>query len=79
LTVGQRVRLTIFLAGEPLEVGGLVVATAPLREGEPCGAEVALDALSQDQATALEGFILDRRTAGRPALDSPGRSTSGLG
>ena len=63
LTVGQRVRLTIFLAGEPLEVSGQVVAAdSRSTDGKTCAAEVAFESLSEDHATALEGFILAQRT-----------------
>jgi rhodanese-related sulfurtransferase len=63
LTVGQRVRLTIFLAGEPLEVSGQVVAAdSGSTDGKTCAAEVAFESLSEDHATALEGFILAQRT-----------------
>lgn len=63
LTVGQRIRLTVFLPGEPLEIGGKVVSgEAILGTGEPCAAEVAFDPLCADHAAALEGLILTQRT-----------------
>jgi hypothetical protein len=66
LTVGQRLRLTVFLAGEPLEVSGHVVAAGPgSADGQPHEAEVAFESLREEQATALEGFILAQRTASR--------------
>jgi rhodanese-related sulfurtransferase len=65
LTVGQRLRLSIFLPGEPVEVAGQVVSLGPRPpDGSEQSAEIAFDALGQDQATALEGFILAQRTAG---------------
>jgi rhodanese-related sulfurtransferase len=64
LTVGQRVRLTVFLSGEPLEIGGQVVAAdAAANHGGPYTAEVAFDPLREDHATVLEGLILAKRTA----------------
>jgi S1-C subfamily serine protease/rhodanese-related sulfurtransferase len=63
LTVGQRLRLTVFLAGEPLEVSGQVVAAdSRSTDGKTCAAEVAFESLSEDHATALEGFLLAQRT-----------------
>lgn len=63
LAVGQRVRLTLFLSGEPLEIGGHVVAAeSAVGNGETCAAEVAFDALREDHATVLEGLILAQRT-----------------
>jgi hypothetical protein len=63
LAVGQRLRLTIFLAGEPLEIGGQVVAADSTSvNGEPCTAEVTFDPLREEHATALEGFILAQHT-----------------
>jgi serine protease Do len=65
LTVGQQLRLSIFLPGEPVEVSGQVVSLDPRSpEGSEQAAEIAFEALGQDQATALEGFILAQRTAG---------------
>ena len=65
LTVGQRLRLSIFLPGEPVEVAGQVVSLDPRSlDGSEQTAEIAFDTLGQDQATALEGFILAQRTAG---------------
>jgi S1-C subfamily serine protease/rhodanese-related sulfurtransferase len=64
LTVGQRVRLTVFLSGEPLEIGGQVVAADGAgNHGGPYTAEVAFDTLREDHATVLEGLILAQRTA----------------
>lgn len=64
LTVGQRVRLTVFLPGESLEIGGQVVAAEPaVGNGGPCTAEVSFDALPEHHATVLEGLILAQRTA----------------
>jgi len=64
LTVGQRVRLTVFLAGEPLEIEGQVVAAdGAANHGGPCTAEVTFDTLREEHATALEGLILAQRTA----------------
>jgi serine protease Do len=63
LTVGQRVRLTVFLAGESLEIGGQVVtADSAVGNGEPCTAEVSFDTLPEHHATVLEGLILAQRT-----------------
>jgi hypothetical protein len=65
LTMGQRLRLSIFLPGEPVEVAGQVVSLDPRSlDGSEQRIEVAFDALGQDQATALEGFILAQRTTG---------------
>jgi rhodanese-related sulfurtransferase len=64
LTVGQRVRLTVFLPGEPLEIEGQVVAAdGAANHGGPYAAEVTFDTLRADHATALEGLILAQRTA----------------
>jgi hypothetical protein len=63
LTVGQRLRLTVFLAGGPLEIGGHVVAAnSASADGESHAAEVAFDPLGEDQATVLEGLILAQHT-----------------
>ena len=63
LTVGQRLRLTVFLAGEPLEIGGQVVAAhSTSADGEPCTVEVTFDPLREEHATVLEGFILAQHT-----------------
>jgi len=63
LTVGQQVRLTFFLAGGPLEVGGQVVAAdSPSADGGPRTAEIAFDPLREDHATVLEGLILAQHT-----------------
>ncbi len=63
LSVGQHVRLTIYLPGGPVEVGGHVVAadSASAHAG-PHTAEVAFDPLSADDATILEGLVLAQRT-----------------
>jgi rhodanese-related sulfurtransferase len=66
LAVGQKLRLTIFLSGESMEVGGQVVSSnSASADGRTYSAEVAFEALGQEQTTALEGFILAQRTAGR--------------
>lgn len=63
MTVGQRVRLTLFLPGEPLELGGQVAAAASTAaDGWSCTAEVIFDPLHEEQATVLEGLILAQRT-----------------
>lgn len=63
VTVGQRLRLTIFLQGEPLEVGGDVVSVGSPSSGDgPAEAEIAFEALSEEQTVILEGFILAHRT-----------------
>ncbi|HSC72282.1 MAG TPA: trypsin-like peptidase domain-containing protein, partial [Candidatus Methylomirabilis sp.] len=63
LSVGQRVRLTVFLKGEPLEISGQVTSVLPdPATGRPQGVEVAFDVLSEEAAATLEGFILARRT-----------------
>lgn len=65
LTVGLQLRLSIFLPGEPVEVSGQVVSLDPRSpDGSEQAAEIAFEALGQDQATALEGFILAQRTTG---------------
>ena len=65
LTMGQRLRLSIFLPGEPVEVAGQVVSLDPRSpDGSEQAVEIAFEALGQDQTTALEGFILAQRTAG---------------
>jgi rhodanese-related sulfurtransferase len=65
LTVGQPLRLSIFLPGEPIEVAGQVVSLDQRSlDGSEQKVEIAFDALGQDQAIALEGFILAQRTAG---------------
>ena len=65
LAVGQALRLTIFLRGEPLELAGHVVSGDPEPSGgQTRAAEVVFDALSEEQAVALEGFILACRTEG---------------
>jgi hypothetical protein len=77
LAVGQRLHLTIFVSGEPLEIGGQVVSVeSRSADGQPRTAEVAFDALSEEQTTALEGFILAERTtrnATLPAVRDDGR------
>jgi len=63
VTVGQRLRLTIFLKGESLEVGGHVVSADPTSSPEQAAAaEIAFDPLSEEQTVVLEGFILAQRT-----------------
>ena len=63
LTVGQRLRLTIFLRGEPLEVGGQVVSVGSTSSAEHgAEAEITFEALSEEQTVVLEGFILAHRT-----------------
>jgi rhodanese-related sulfurtransferase len=65
LATGQTLRLTIFLRGEPLEIIGHVVSGDPEPSGgQTRAAEVAFDALSEEQAVVLEGFILACRTEG---------------
>jgi serine protease Do len=67
LAVGQALRLTIFLRGEPLELAGHVVSGDPEPSGGQTRAvEVAFDALSEEQSVVLEGFILAHRTDPRP-------------
>jgi rhodanese-related sulfurtransferase len=67
LTVGQRLRLTIFLRGEPLEVGGHVVSVGSTSSAEHgAEAEITFEALSEEQAVALEGLILTHRTHTHP-------------
>ena len=68
LPVGQKLRLTIFLKGEPLEVTGQVIgADSHPIAGQPQGVEVAFDPLTEEAATVLEGFILSRWSRG-PAV-----------
>jgi rhodanese-related sulfurtransferase len=63
VTVGQRLRLTIFLKGESLEIGGHVVSADPTSSPEQAAAaEFAFDPLSEEQTVVLEGFILAYRT-----------------
>jgi len=65
MTMDNKVRLTIFLKGEPLEVGGRVTSVHPgTFGGKPQGAEVTFDPLSEEAATILEGFILAHWTGG---------------
>ena len=67
VTVGQRLRLTIFLQGEPVEVGGHVVSVGSTSSAEHrAEAEITLEALSEEQAVVLEGFILGQRTHPHP-------------
>jgi Tfp pilus assembly protein PilZ len=67
VTMGQKLRLTIFLREEPLEVGGRVTSLHPRPVGgKPQGAEVTFDPLSEEAATLLEGFIL-AHWSGSPA------------
>ncbi|MBI4736728.1 MAG: trypsin-like peptidase domain-containing protein [candidate division NC10 bacterium] len=68
LPVGQKLRLTIFLKGEPLEVTGQVIgADSHTLAEQPHGVEVAFDPLNEEAATILEGFILARWSRG-PAV-----------
>jgi hypothetical protein len=65
LMTDQRLRLTIFLKGEPLEAGGWVASVHPRPvSGRPQGVEVTFDAPSEESATILEGFILAHWTGG---------------
>jgi rhodanese-related sulfurtransferase/Tfp pilus assembly protein PilZ len=65
LPVGQKLRLTLFLKGEPLELTGQVAAIHPPRDGEESrGIEVAFDPLGEEASTVLEGFILAHRSGG---------------
>jgi len=67
LTVGQGLRLTIFLRGEPLNVVGRVVSAGSTPSPEqPTEAEIAFDPLGEEQTILLEGFILAHRTNPRP-------------
>jgi len=67
VTVGQRLRLTIFLHGEPLEVGGDVVSVGSLSAGDGrAEAEIVFEALNEEQTVILEGFILAQGTGPRP-------------
>lgn len=63
LAAGERVRLTVFVAGEPIEVGAQIVASNPAAADGQYTAEVAFEPLREEQATALEGIILAHRTA----------------
>ena len=63
LSVSQRLRLTVFLKGEPLEISGQVTSVRPPHTtGQPQAVEVAFDILGEEAATILEGFILARRS-----------------
>jgi hypothetical protein len=63
----QQLRLTIFLKGGPLEVGGREPSVHPRPVGSrPQGVERTFEPPSQESATILEGFILAHWT-GRPA------------
>ena len=65
LTMDQKLRLTIFLKGEALEVTGVVTSVHPRPVGGKAqGAEVTFDPLSEEAATILEGFILAHWTGG---------------
>jgi len=67
MPVGQRLRLTIFLRGEPLDVAGRVVSVGSTSSpGKPTEAEIAFDPLGEEQTLLLEGFILAHRTNPRP-------------
>ncbi len=59
LEVGQKLRLTVFLKGEPLELMGSVSSVRPAASGDHSeGAEVAFDRLGEEASVMLEGFIL---------------------
>jgi rhodanese-related sulfurtransferase len=63
VTVGQRLRLTIFLQSEPLEVSGRVVSMGSTSSPEQrTEAEIGFEPLSEEQTVILEGFILAHRT-----------------
>ena len=65
LMMDQSLRLTIFLKGEPLEVGGRVTSVRPRPVGgKPQGAELTFAPLGEEAATILEGFILAHWTGG---------------
>jgi hypothetical protein len=67
MPVGQRLRLTIFLRSEPLDVGGRVVSAGSTSSpGQSSEAEIAFDPLGEEQTLLLEGFILAHRTNPRP-------------
>jgi rhodanese-related sulfurtransferase len=63
VTSGQRLRLTIFLPGEPLEIAGHVVSVSSTEHRTE--AEIAFERLGEDQTVVLEGFILAQRTGPR--------------
>jgi rhodanese-related sulfurtransferase/Tfp pilus assembly protein PilZ len=68
LPIGEKLRLTIFLKGEPLEVTGQITSVHPRPTGgQPQGVEVTFDPLSEEAATILEGFILAHWTGGPAA------------
>jgi len=80
LSVGQRLRLTIFVFGEPLEVtGNVVAANATSADGQAHTVDVVFEPLREEHVTALEGFILACRTARGVALrtGNEGASSSG--
>ena len=67
VTIGQRLRLTIFLPGEPLDVAGRVIfGGSTSSPGQPSEAEIAFDPLGEEQTVILEGVILAQRTRPRP-------------
>jgi len=67
MPVGQRLGLTIFLRGEPLDVAGRVVSVGSTSSpGQPTEAEIAFDPLNEEQTVLLEGFILAHRTHSHP-------------
>ncbi len=67
VTVGQPLRLTIFLQGEPFEVGGRVFSAGSTSSTEHrAEAEITFEALSEEQTVVLEGFILAQRAHLRP-------------
>jgi hypothetical protein len=66
--VGQKLRLTLYLRGETLEITGQVTAIHSPRDGEESrGLEIAFDPLGEEAATILEGFILAHRSGGSSA------------
>lgn len=68
LSAGQKLRLTIFLKGESLEVTGQVTSVHPSSTGsQPQGVQVTFDTLGEEAATILEGFILAHWSGGRLA------------
>jgi len=63
VSVGQPLRLTIFVSGEPLQVtGNVVAANATSADGQAYTAEVAFDPLREDHVMVLEGLILAQHT-----------------
>jgi rhodanese-related sulfurtransferase len=71
VATGRPLRLTIFLRGEPLEIGGHVVSGGSAAAGEQrAEAEIAFEALTEDQTVTLEGFILAQRSGRGGARES---------